>query len=432
MRYVLIALMIGMTLVGIVPNVHAQYTGLLPSNANITACTQFMFPDVQNPMTVTIDHDPAIRKQISYSTSNPNAGLNMLGNDPNQVMRNETINPKTHMSFTSNDTTNWQILIQIDHPHDRITTRTLTVNLFDKPIQTPESTEVVKYNGDYWCGLFQINAQPPIHIPTSQEIVKLAQSYTNATLTDYELKVRNYAGAAQGSAEASNGLSALTIIVLLVSIVIIRSDHRNVKDEIDAAKLDQLAFKNMMEVVKKKDQYREIRTEDTRRNLDEKMSDLMQKVANASNMTNRNITYALEDMIIVLKQNLGKNVAEKFRVLEKIEPIIILPEQTPEIKDKGKEEDMKARFSKIPVVGSAAVKLAEVLKDEGNKKKGSERAVFWFEEYKKGINGKYLGQWNKIWDENYDGAVKDPKSEERAKIDALYMILEENNGRWPN
>lgn len=410
MHYKILLLVVVMVVISI-HEAHAQTPGV-PAGINQTGCMVLSFDNVENPFVLTLDHDPTLTESVSHTTTNPTAALQTIGTDPNQSLQG--LNPKTHLSFASNDTTNWTIVVQLTHPNDKSGPRTLLLNLFSKQNNPVSTNNHITYSGNTFCGIFQIQAIPPVHIQTNAEILALAQKMENLTIGTFAGNVKNYADRAETSGNNSGFLGLGILIIAMVMIVSHRADKRNLAKQEENAKNATLGFKNATMYVNATRKHLELEIHDMMNRHDETHGFILEQFVNSANSTIRGIHNALEDWALYIKTNKVEHIRVPETPQEIVLPVI-LPEDVP-------EEKKNDYISKIPLVG----KFMD--KKKAEEKKKDDLAEFWYQEFRKNLGTKYKGKFREMSETLYPLAVRDPEA--RAKVEAMYRIITEDGG-WP-
>lgn len=392
---------------------------------DLSGCTIFLANEVYTPFTVTLEHDPAVKKTITTSHNDPASALQLQGADPTK-QEQKNINPKTHMTFSSNDTDNWQVVAQLEHPITNITTHTLTANLFVGPQQKLVASQKVFYTGNNFCMLFKLVSTPPIHIMTEAEVVATAEQVQEAKYKEFNANIEKYTSQATAAGNSAGFLGIVMVILTLVNFVSNRIEKSKLNAAEEKAELSEKSFKSAVDVQNKLTQAQEMHFNDQVRNQKEYFVEVAKAVLASAQRSEMLVYKGMNDFYMILQEK-AKELGMKpmtIKVPEKpieidiealVESIVNPPKQV--------VQQTSTTTSSIPVIGKVLDKM--------QKPKLPDRVQYWYDEFMKGIDEKYKNELPRIWDENYKEANENPKSEARAKIEAITQIIKDNGNAWP-
>ena len=402
-------------------------------------CATIAVSHLTIPFRVRIDHDPAVKKVITSTHDNPSSALTTEGTEPTKAI--SQFDPKTHLAFSSNDTDNWGIQVELDHNDGKTGTRTLKVDFYEMQSQSLAVSDTILYAGNHFCGVFRITSIIPVHILTNQEILTIAQKIQEEKLQQHDQYIAQYASQATASANTSGFLAIVVIIIGVISIQMNRAENRKAKEREDEYKIAKENFENGLIFVKTRSDYQNMLNEDQRQEIASQYSK-MGKIMIDAITTAQNLIYkSMADFMTVVQLE-----SEKLGIKSNIEipsppPEIKLPEpevlpikfveDPTEISSEGDEETTKEKgaISKLWNRGK------EIIFDKDDKTKPDtpkeNTAEYWYNEFRSGLdeNGKYNGKLQEIWEDNYPEAFMYPTSISRAKIEAINRIVEEE-GKW--
>lgn len=392
---------------------------------DLTGCTIFLANEVYTPFTVTLEHDPAVKKTITTSHNDPASALQLQGADPTK-QEQKNINPKTHMTFSSNDTDDWQVVAQLEHPITNTTMHTLTANLFVGPQQKLVSSQKVFYTGNNFCMLFKLVSTPPIHIMTEAEVVATAEKVQEAKYQEFNANIEKYTSQATAAGNSAGFLGIVMVILTLVNFVSNRIEKSKLSAAEEKAELAEQSFKSAVDVQNKITQGQEMHFNDQVRNQKENFAQVAKSVLESAQQSQMLTYKAISDFYLILQerakrwgiQSLPIKAPEPPKELDidaLVESIVNPPT--------GVIIESAPTSSNIPVLGKVLNKI--------QKPKLPDRIQYWYDEFMKGIDEKYKGELPRIFDENIKEANQDPKSEARAKCEAILQIIKDNGNAWP-
>lgn len=396
----------------------------LPLDQN--KCAIFLSNQVITPFIVTVEHDSALVKSITPAHNDPASALQMQGADPTK-QEQKNINPKTHLTFGSNDTDNWQVILQLVHAPTDSNNHTITSNLFTSQQQLLQTSQKLSYTGTTFCIIYKLASTPPVHIMSEQEVIATAEKVQEAKYQEFNANIAKYANQASSAGNSAGFIGVVMVLLTLMNFVSNKLAKDKSKTLEENLKIAQANFKESVSIQNVLGDARDMRFNDQVRTMKENFILVATEVLNSQKRAEMLTYNAISDFYILLQTKANELGLKSFKVAVPEKPkeadISQLVESIVNPKIETPEKQQQAQ-SKIPIVGKVIDKFT-LPKDIPDKVK------FWYDEYKKGIDEKYKNQLPKIWDENKVEADKDPKSDARAKCEAILLMIKENDNKWP-
>ena len=345
------------------------------------------------PFGITVTHDPAIaQKIIDYHPNNPTAQLGKQvpenpSNDPTQA---------TWITLTSNSTSNWYIQLSLDYLESS-EEKPRKVIIDYKSNGIPVFIEMLSHTGKSWCRIFEVTSKIAPHYPTVEETLAIAGEIDRGDRNELKFLIDENTGSVKGFSSTQTLFTLVLIVILVVIALQLRGSGKDKQQlrarerQLNKDQGDFIQFANTMEMA------REIRFSDMLGKYDKLRTQFIDAIGIAMN---------LPDIIKKYRQNDDKPVAEPTEK-EKLITEVLKEEPKPEQQE---EKGVLGFLKKDKESFNLDEEIEKLCKEYKNKEKYNE--------------DKLIG----IFNSNYNTALKNTNSPERAKVEAVSKVLKERRG----
>lgn len=188
------------------------------------------------PFRIAIEHEPSIRQTISDDHNDPASRLIF------DQFESETDDQNSFITFFSNSTDDWLIRVDLEYKSDNPDPREVLVRYDFKNID--HSSERIFHEGFDFCILFYIQARPPPVIPTTSEILIIAEKIQEEKFTEFGRTVRGLIDTVVRTEDINTITTMLLVVLLTTQLVSWGVGRRSGSKMRKELKLEKVAIKN--------------------------------------------------------------------------------------------------------------------------------------------------------------------------------------------